>query len=178
MTAPDQIIRWRRGSSRLPLRLARSTIPEWEPRALPLKGRTPVTPPVPLCFIPTIERSMRRSSRRPSERPSKRSSRGGSRRSLEGVDRPNAPPDAQGAQDAGLRRNVHGLHGPRDRDGLAARRRNAHEDGLPCAASGPAPLGSTRGDQHQDDVGRCAPVVQSWTNRRNGVQSEGSWARC
>ena len=55
MTAPDQIIRWRRGSSRLPLRLARSAIPEWEPRALPLKGRTPVTPSVPLCFISTIE---------------------------------------------------------------------------------------------------------------------------
>lgn len=55
MTAPDQIIRWRRGSSRLPLRLARSAIPEWKPRALPLKGRTPVTPPVALCFVPTIE---------------------------------------------------------------------------------------------------------------------------
>ena len=55
MTAPDQIIRWRRGSSSLPLRLARSAIPEWEPRALPLKGRTPVTPSVPLCFISTIE---------------------------------------------------------------------------------------------------------------------------
>ena len=55
MTPPNQIIRWRRGSSRLPLRLARSAIPEWEPRALPLKRRTPFTPSVPLCFIPTIE---------------------------------------------------------------------------------------------------------------------------
>ena len=73
---------------------------------------------------------------------------------------------------------MNGLHGLRDRDGLAARRRSAPEDGLLCAVSGPAPPGSTRGDQHQDDVGRCAPVVQSWTNRRDGVQSEGSWARC
>ena len=54
MASPNQIISWGGGSSSLALRLVLGTIPEREARTLPLKRRTPITPPIALEMIPTI----------------------------------------------------------------------------------------------------------------------------
>lgn len=58
MASPNQIISWGGGSSSLALKLVLGTIPEREARTLPLKRRTPITPPLALEMIPTIAKAI------------------------------------------------------------------------------------------------------------------------